>query len=108
MASAVAPFRAPAANLREYNANDQQATPDSLWHFYQRLIATRKAHPALRFGDLTLLSTDRILAYRRHTAEESVLVAINYESQPASVDLTLADASVQLTPLSGFAMPRVT
>ena len=100
--SPVAPFRAPATNLREYNAADQQATPDSLWHFYQRLIAARKAHPALRVGDLTLLGTDRILAYRRQTPEESVLVAINYESQPASVDLTVADGSVQLTPLSGF------
>ena len=100
--SPAAPFRAPAANLREYNAADQQAAPDSLWHFYQRMIATRKAHPALRLGDLTLLSANQVLAYRRQSAEETVLVAINYDNHPATVTLAAAKSSATLTPLGGF------
>ena len=100
--STVAPFRAPAENLREYNAADQQATPDSLWHFYQRMIAARKAHPALRLGDLTLLSSSQILAYRRQSTEETVLVAINYDNHPATVTLAAATRSATLIPINGF------
>ena len=55
---------------------------EQLFGLYQKLIATRKAEPALRRGDFTVLAThndDSTLAYRRHvegTARDAI-VAIN-------------------------------
>ncbi|MCW2924077.1 MAG: alpha-glycosidase [Thermoleophilia bacterium] len=60
----------------------RKARADQLFGLYQKLIATRKAEPALRRGDFTVLAThndDRTLAYRRHvegTARDAI-VAIN-------------------------------
>jgi alpha-amylase len=106
--STATPFRAPAENVAQYNAAAQQASPDSLWNFYRQLIATRKAHSALRTGDLTVLSSDRVLAYQRHDAKETILVAINYDSAPSQVSLAVAKQPVSLTPLAGFGSHRET
>ncbi|MFC3914753.1 alpha-amylase family glycosyl hydrolase [Pseudaeromonas sharmana] len=94
-------FRGPAENLARYNAADQQASPDSLWHFYQQLIALRKSNPALRYGDLTLLTQDSTLSFLRQTKQQTVLVAINYASQPHAVTLPTGMANSQWQPLFG-------
>lgn len=100
--STATPFRAPAVNRQHYNAAAQQAQPDSIWNFYRQLIAVRKAHSALRDGELTLLSQDQVLAFRRHDAQENLLVVINYGTGKGQVDLALGNSQQQLTPLSGF------
>ena len=64
--------------------------------------AVRKAHPALRDGELTLLSQDQVLAFRRHDAKENLLVVINYGTGNGQVDLALGYSQQQLTPMSGF------
>ncbi|MGL4206498.1 MAG: alpha-amylase family glycosyl hydrolase [Aeromonadaceae bacterium] len=87
--SSAPPFRAPASNQAQYNAASQQASPDSLWHFYQHWIALRKAHPALRQGDLQLLSSDKVLAFTRSTQNERLLVVINYSPEPQEIALPL-------------------
>lgn len=81
------PFRAPAANLASHNAAKQQATPDSLWHFYQHWIGLRQQHPALRLGKMTLLQSDKLLAFVRQSQAEKLLVAINYSAQPQTLSL---------------------
>lgn len=93
--STVTPFRAPADNLADYNAVDQQAEPDSLWHHYQGLIALRKAHPALRLGDLQLLAEGPVLAYLRQSGEERILVVLNYSHQAQSLSLPLKSEAPQ-------------
>lgn len=60
----------------------------------------------LRLGDLTLLSSNQVLAYRRQSAEETVLVAINYDNHPATVTLAAAKSSSTLTPLGGWHQSR--
>jgi glycosidase len=55
---------------------------DQMFTLYQRLIATRKAEPALRRGDFTVLSThndDSTIAYRRFVegSARDAIVAIN-------------------------------
>lgn len=100
--STATPFRAPAVNRQHYNAAAQQAQPDSIWNFYRQLIAVRKAHSALRDGELTLLSQDQVLAFRRQDAKENLLVVINYGTGEGQVDLALGKSQQQLTPLSGF------
>lgn len=94
-------FRAPADNLARYNAADQQATPGSLWHYYQQLIALRKANPALQRGDLTLLTEDQTLSFLRHNDQQTVLVAINYGAQPQTLTLETRQANARWQPLFG-------
>ncbi len=58
--------------------------------FYRRLIALRKAHPALRTGSFqTLLTDDRqdVFAYERQLGRDRLVVVLNAAS--ASADVTL-------------------
>ncbi|HMN59927.1 MAG TPA: alpha-glucosidase [Anaerolinea sp.] len=65
------------------NVMNQQADPDSLLNWYKRLIALRKAHPALRTGSFVPLTqgTNFVLAYLRPAENEAVLVAFNFSSR---------------------------
>ena len=52
---------------------------------YQQIIALRKTHPALRGGEVAWVRNSeesRIVTYTRHSANETLLVAINLSSQP--------------------------
>jgi alpha-glucosidase len=62
------------------NVTAQQAEPDSLFHFYKKLLAIRKATPALQKGSFVPLTYEprRLLAYLRQDAEQTVLVVLNF------------------------------
>ncbi len=52
--------------------------PHSILTLYRRLLAVRRAHPALSIGDITLLDTDGdVLAYERRHGAERLIVALN-------------------------------
>jgi neopullulanase len=58
-------------------------------HDFQRLIALRRASPALRRGSFTTLLADGgILAYLRRHENDTVLVALNTEDRPRRVDIS--------------------
>jgi glycosidase len=63
------------APMRWDLANDQN--PDLAW--MRKIIAIRKSHPALRYGDFTALDTENLLAFTRTTDQlrETVLVVVN-------------------------------
>ena len=73
-------------NHREINAQAALADPDSVFYFYQKLIALRKRYPVSREGGFTLLSPEdgAVFAYTRDTGEEHLLVVCNFtaEGQP--------------------------
>lgn len=53
--------------------------------FYKQITTLRKAHPALRRGELDWLRNSdesRVLTYARRDADEEIVVAINFSSQP--------------------------
>ncbi|MCW2927168.1 MAG: cyclomaltodextrinase [Thermoleophilia bacterium] len=91
---------------------NRKARAEQLFGLYQKLIATRKAEPALRRGDFTVLAThndDSTLAYRRHvegTARDAI-VAINNNVVSKDIRVPLAgvaDDGTQFTDaLSGKA-----
>jgi len=74
-------------NYPEINAEDQLSDPLSVFHFYRRLIALRKEHPALRDGTLRMINAghDDIIAFARETDGETLLLAANLsnEAHPA-------------------------
>ena len=67
-------------NYREINATAELADPDSVFHYYRRLITLRKTYPVFVHGDFTLLEPDhpRLFVYRRKLARQSLLVICNY------------------------------
>jgi glycosidase len=52
--------------------------PHSILTLYRRLLAVRRAHPALSIGNVTLLDTEgEVLAYERRHGAERLIVALN-------------------------------
>ena len=52
--------------------------PHSILALYRRLLAARRAHPALAIGDFALLDAEGdVLAYERRHGAERLIVALN-------------------------------
>jgi oligo-1,6-glucosidase len=69
-------------NYREINVKDALADPNSIWHYYRRLIHLRKEHPAIVYGkyDLILEAHEEIYAFTRTLANERLLIILNFTS----------------------------
>ena len=67
-------------NHRFINAAAALEDPDSIFHYYRRLIALRKELPVFRDGTFTLLDPEdpNIFAYTRDTDTEHLLVVCNF------------------------------
>ena len=77
----------PAINLQH-----QSADPDSVFHFYKKLIALRKNEEykdAFVYGQLTpaYLEMERLMAYYRSGEHERILVIGNFKMEEQEVDL---------------------
>lgn len=72
-------------NYPTINVARAMADPDSILHFYRRLIALRKESDVLRRGDFQLLPCENrnLLAYRRSYQGRSITVVCNFSAQPA-------------------------
>jgi cyclomaltodextrinase len=67
---------------------DEQQWDQELWADVRRCITLRKAYPALRRGDFTwLLARDGIVAYVRRLGSEVVLIVLNSNRRPVTLDL---------------------
>ena len=82
------------------NVADQQADPDSLWHFYRRLLHARKTAPALQVGTYTPLATTSrsCLAFLRHdtVSDQRVIVALNMTDRARVLSLVVGDRPARL------------
>ncbi len=74
------PWIAVNPNYREINAAAEISDPDSVFSYYQRLIALRHKYDIIVYGDfLPLLEDDpAIYAYARHLDGQTLLVACNW------------------------------
>jgi len=100
------------------NVARQNADPDSVLNFYRAALACRRAHPALIAGDIAFERTSEpVLAFRRSTADESLLCLYNLSPVPVRIgiegeaDLLLAAAAERRGKrlslgASGFAIMR--
>ena len=81
---------------------------DELTAFHRRLLRTRDEEPALRGGDVTRVEWDvvdgdhdRVVAFERVADagddEESLVIALNFEAEPAVVDLPTIEPTDLLT-----------
>ncbi len=92
-----APWLPVAADFREVNVEVQQSDPASLLCLHRRLLALRRAEPALSMGSYRAVdATGSVLAYLREAAGRRFLVALNLDSAPASLDVSGFAGSVVL------------
>lgn len=67
-------------NYREINAEQARQDPNSVFHYYRKLLQLRKRHPIMVYGEfIPLLEEDeRIYAYLRRLGDERWLVCMNF------------------------------
>jgi oligo-1,6-glucosidase len=87
------PWLAVNPNYPEINAAAQRDDPDSVYHYYRRLIELRHTEPAVVDGDFTMLlpNDERLYAFTRWLADTELLVIGNFSGD--SVRAELADAA---------------
>ncbi len=105
-------------NYKTRNVMAQQADPDSLLNWYKRLVAARKAHPALRTGMFLPVTygTRFVFSYLRQLEGETLLVALNFsgrrqqlvlgrELAGRSWELLLSNKRSSMAPVKGSLIP---
>jgi alpha-glucosidase len=92
----------PAAH-RSASIATQEADPQSPLQAWRTLIAWRKAHPALRLGEMTLLDLPApLLGFERRSREERLVLVFNLGSRAATLDLA---GIAELVPLNDHGFP---
>ena len=79
----------PEADTR--NVEAQTDDPGSILHLYRRLLAARKASPALQLGDFAWVpagAPEDVLVWERVRDGERRVVAVNLGAEPVTLDLT--------------------
>lgn len=86
------PWLPVAANASEVNVAAEREDPVSMLTLYRRLIALRKAEPALVAGAVSLLSvSDDIYVFMREYGAHRLLVVLNLGPEPMAVLLPKRD-----------------
>ncbi|WP_337017415.1 alpha-glucosidase [Oceanobacillus massiliensis] len=80
------------SNYREINVENDMLNPDSIYHYYQKLIELRKSSKALIYGDYDLIldDHDQIYAYTRTGKDEQYIIMVNLFKEAAIFELTQA------------------
>ena len=76
-------------NYTTINVAQAVADPDSIYHYYRKLIQLRKDHPIIVYGSYRLLLAEhpQVYAFTRTLEDESLLVLLNFSAQMAECDL---------------------
>jgi oligo-1,6-glucosidase len=94
------PWLAVNPNYPEINAAAQRDDPDSVYHYYRRLIDLRHTEPAVADGDFTMLLPDdeRLYAFTRRLGDTELLVIGNFSADtvPAGIDDAAAWSAAEL------------
>ena len=67
-------------NYKEINAKAETADPNSVFHYYKKLIALRTENPIMVYGkyDLLLEDSEELYVYTRTMEEEKLLVVCSF------------------------------
>lgn len=77
-------------DYEQLNVESEWNQPDSLLHYYQKLLQLRNTQEVFQFGDYTLLKRRGNLIFYVRTLQEtnvSALVALNYDKQDVQLEL---------------------
>jgi alpha-glucosidase len=84
-------------NYRTINVQSELADPYSLLNWHRRLIALRRAIPALREGGVVMLDrrNKNVLSYARVDAQgKAVVVSLNMSGEPQTISLALEGSGI--------------
>jgi alpha-glucosidase len=84
------------ASAKTYNVASEQADPNSIWHFYQKLLALRHTEAALLDGKYVALneSDPNVFVSARKYKDEVVVVMLNMSTSEQTVKPDLAPLAV--------------
>ena len=73
-------------NYSGINAKAETADPDSIFHYYKKLIALRKQNPVMVYGkyELLLEESEDLFVYTRTLDDEKLLVVCNFTDKEVS------------------------
>lgn len=76
-------------NYRQINAASQLADPNSVFHYYQKLIRLRKENPVIVYGHYELLDADNeaVFTYTREYEGKKLLCVCNFTGEDQKVQL---------------------
>lgn len=85
-------------NYHTINVAAEMKDEDSILYYYRKLIALRKAEPAVAEGNIEFLEeTDpQILAYRRSLGDEEIVVINNFGNEKKKLDHPAGGAEYQI------------
>jgi alpha-glucosidase len=84
------------AEHRLLAVDQQERAAHSTLHAVRHFLSWRGSQPALRWGDIDFVAaTSNVLAFRRMTAEQTVLIAFNMSAAPSRLELPAALHDVQ-------------
>lgn len=113
--STARPWLAVNPNYREINVAAALADPDSILHYYRRLIALRREYPIVVYGryELLLEPHEQIYAFLRSLNGERWLVVLNFTGDesvfalPSHVEFTSHEVAIANYPVEASADPRL-
>ena len=93
-------------NYTGINAQAELADPESVFYYYQKLIALRKRCPVFRDGAFSLLEaeSEKLFVYTRETEDERLLVVCNFTGETVDWERPQAFAGAELL-LSNYGAP---
>ncbi len=100
--STVKPWLPVPPNKSTINVKSEQADPNSLLHWYERLIELKKTNPVFDHGQNIMLNTDntKVLSWvRKGPGKQAIVVATNFTAEPQTIDLSAKSAGVSGTKL---------
>ena len=76
-------------NYKKINAAQQLEDPDSIFHYYQKLISLRKEKDIIVYGEFEPLyrEDEQIFAYTRKQDQEKLLTVCNFSDKNAEVEV---------------------
>ena len=96
-------------NYKKINVAKQEKDPDSILNFYREMVAFRKHHPTLVYGDFSMIQEEnnRVFAYLREDEENQYLVIINFSDEENTFELDdQLDRSKAVLAVSNYPEPK--
>ncbi|MBQ9347573.1 MAG: alpha-glucosidase C-terminal domain-containing protein, partial [Oscillibacter sp.] len=86
--STAKPWLSPPANYTTVNVEAEEADPDSILHYYRKLVQLRKDYPIIADGDIRFLDTgnERVFAYQRALDGKRLTVVCSFSGQPETAE----------------------
>ena len=89
--SNVKPWLAVNANYKDINVAEQESNPNSVLHYFRKMVGLRKSNETLIYGkfDLVDSTNEQLFAFTRHLGNEILLVVLNFSDSPAVLITTI-------------------